>query len=137
MSTIHNFRCGGEGKGKQGWAKTAFKGQKIPLMKAETVDEALELGHFESEEAFFQAAYAQRFIKAGGAMLDAANAGEQDIDKLIAIGDGLTYGARKSPEERGAAARERAADARKMSDVQRAAAADPELAAKLRALGVL
>lgn len=137
MSTIHNFRCGGEGKGKQGWAKTAFKGQKIPLVKAETMDEAIELGHFESEEAYHQAAYAQRFIKAGGAMLDAANAGETDVEKLIEIGDGLSYGAKKSAEERGAAARERAQNARKMGAVAQAAQDDPELAAKLRSLGLL
>ena len=132
----HEFRCGGEGKGKKGWAGTPFEGEKIPLDKAETVAEAIEAGHFESEEALFQAAYAQRFIKVGGEMLKAAKNGEADVDALIQIGNGLTYGAKKSAEERGAAARERAQNARKMSEVQKAAEADPELAAKLRSLGI-
>lgn len=137
MSKTYKFRCTEGGEQKRAWKGTPFVKQEVELIRGETVEEAIKLGHFVDAEAVLDAAYAQRWIKVGAPMLEAARSGEATtIEQLQQIGNAVVLGGEVDTEARKEAARKRAADAKKGASVVAAAASDPELAAKLRALGI-
>lgn len=140
------FRFTGEGKGRRGWADTPLAGTEIEIDMAETAEEAVAAGHFESLEAHNLAAYAQRRIRTGGPMSERASEllqanpeitiGELH-NELVKVANGLVYGAKKSAEERSQKNRERAENAAFGAALREKAAADPKIAEYLRANGLL
>jgi len=131
------FRFTGKGKNREGWGDTPLAGQHIVIDRSETVEGAIEAGHFESEASLLDAAYGQRRIRLGAVLRDAYDAGTVALDALAAVANGFTFGLRKSTEERGAQARERAEAARTLTAARAAAQTNPEMAEMLRKLGML
>lgn len=130
---------------KKGYPE-AYQGQELRYTAGSTIPEAIQLGHFENEDAILRAAYNQRSIFFSDQIRNGAAAGKP-ISELAQIASSVMYpaGPRKgggkggNPEALAAARKTREANKSKVSTFDsliQGAKNDPKKAKALAALGV-